>query len=239
MLPLALFLYIAILLTLTQVNSYAALAFVLLTSMVMKAYFPQIKGYIGEKRIHRVLEKLGEEYRIFNDIYVPKQDGQLTQVDHVVVSQYGVFVIETKNYSGWIFGSEKQKNWTQTIYKKKTRFYNPILQNNTHIKALQYFLDLGMTMHSIIVFSDAATLKFKEPFEKAVVIQNKDLRKTITQFTQYTIPAYQLSHIEQHLQTLVPATRKEKGVLKAKHLQHLKENAQTLKKSPPQQERKS
>ena len=139
MLPLALFLYIAILLTLTQVNSFAALAFVIVTSMVMKAYFPQIKGSIGEKRIHRVLEKLGEEYRIFNDIYVPKQDGQLTQVDHVVVSKYGVFVIETKNYSGWIFGSEKQKNWTQTIYKKKTRFYNPILQNNTHIKALQHF----------------------------------------------------------------------------------------------------
>ena len=68
MLPLALFLYIAILLTLTQVNSFAALTFVIVTSMVMKAYFPQIKGYIGEKRIHRVLEKLGEEYRIFNDI---------------------------------------------------------------------------------------------------------------------------------------------------------------------------
>ena len=239
MLPIALFLYIAILLILTQVNSFAALAFVIVTSMVMKAYFPQIKGYIGEKRIHRVLEKLGEEYRIFNDMYVPKQDGQLTQVDHVVVSKYGVFVIETKNYSGWIFGSEKQKNWTQTIYKKKTRFYNPILQNNTHIKALQYFLNMGMTMHSIIVFSDAATLKFKEPFEKAVVIQNKDLRKTITQFTQYTIPAYQLSYIEQRLQTLVLATRKEKGVLKAKHFQHLKENAQPSKKPSPQQERKS
>ena len=160
----------------------------------------------------------------------------MTQIDHVVVSKYGVFVIETKNYSGWIFGSEKQKNWTQTIYKKKTRFYNPILQNNTHIKALQYFLDMSMTMHSIIVFSDAATLKFKEPFEKAVVIQNKDLRKTITQFTQYTIPAYHLSYIEQRLQTLVPATRKEKGALKDKHLQHLKENAQPSKKSSPQQE---
>ena len=226
---LALFLYIVILLILSQVNSYIALAFVIVTTMGMKAYFPQIKGYIGEKRIHRVLDKLGEDYRIFNDIYVPKQDGQLTQVDHVVVSKYGVFVIETKNYSGWIFGSEKQKNWTQTIYKKKTRFYNPILQNNTHIKALQYFLDMGMTMHSIIVFADAATLKFKEPFEKAVVIQNRDLRKTITQFTQYTIPAYQLSYIEQRLQTLVPATRKEKSALKDKHRQHLKENAKVFK----------
>ena len=226
MLPLALFLYIAILLILTQVNSYAALAFMIVTAMVMKAYSPQIKGYIGEKRIHRVLEKLGEEYRIFNDLYVPKQDGQLTQVDHVVVSQYGVFVIETKNYTGWIFGSEKQKNWTQTIYKKKTRFYNPILQNYTHIKALQYYLNVDVPMHSIIVFSDEATLKFKEPFEKAVVIQNKDLRKTITQFTQYTISGHQLSYIGQRLQALVPATRKEKGALKDKHLQHLKENAQ-------------
>ena len=62
------------------------------------------------------------------------------QIDHVVVSIYGIFVIETKNYSGWIFGDENSQYWAQVIYKTKNRFYNPILQNRGHIKALQGLL---------------------------------------------------------------------------------------------------
>ena len=62
------------------------------------------------------------------------------QIDHVVVSRKGIFVLETKNYTGWIFGNENSQNWTQVIYKRKEKFYNPIWQNFDHIQALKEFL---------------------------------------------------------------------------------------------------
>lgn len=181
MLFIGLSLYIVVIFILVNVNVYVALGFIFVTSIILKSVFPQLKGYIGEKRIRKLLDSLGEEYTVFNDVYVPKKSGEMTQVDHVLLSPYGIFVIETKNYSGWIFGQEQQKYWTQTIYNKKSRFYNPILQNNTHIKALRQHLNIDVPMHSIVVFSNAATFRFKEPFLQAYVIQNKQLKRTIQQ----------------------------------------------------------
>ena len=87
---------------------------------------PAQKGKRGEKQVTGRLRKgLPDEYRILDDIYLPLPDGTTTQIDHIVVSQYGVFVVETKTYSGWIFGDEKSKEWTQSIYHKKSRFQNP------------------------------------------------------------------------------------------------------------------
>ena len=189
----------------------------------MKSVFPQLKGYVGEQRIRKLLDSLGEDYTVFNDIYVPKKDGKTTQIDHVLLSPYGIFVIETKNYTGWIFGQEQQKNWTQTIYNKKSRFYNPIMQNNTHVKALKHYADTDVPMQSIIVFSNAATLKFKEPFQQAHVIQNKQLKRTIQQYTVRQISAEQLSYISQLLKSLNPTTSKQKSEIKKQHLQHVKE----------------
>lgn len=84
-----------------------------------------------------MLRKLGDEYLIYHDFYVEKKDGKTAHIDHVVLSKYGIFVIETKNYKGWIFGNETQKNWMQVIYKKKTRFYNPIGSGAKISKQLQ------------------------------------------------------------------------------------------------------
>jgi hypothetical protein len=60
-----------------------------------------------------------------------------TQIDHIVVSNYGIFVIETKNYKGWIMGNEYDEYWRQVIYKRKEKLYNPIKQNYGHILALK------------------------------------------------------------------------------------------------------
>ena len=66
---------------------------------------PKQKGARGERRVaQRLRDGLPEEYRIMNDVYLPLPDGTTTQIDHIVVSQYGIFVVETKTYSGWIFG---------------------------------------------------------------------------------------------------------------------------------------
>lgn len=196
-----------------------------IAGIVWLAYLPQLKGNVGERRIQKLLESLGEDVKIFNDLYVPKKSGEMTQIDHVLLSSHGIFVIETKNYTGWIFGSENQRNWTQTIYKKKSRFYNPVMQNNTHIKALQNYLNMDVTLHSIIVFSNAATFKFKEPFQQAHVIQTKHLKRTIKQYTTQEISDEQFSRISKMLHTLIPETKQQKKEIKKRHLEHVKQIA--------------
>ncbi|MEK4131125.1 NERD domain-containing protein [Solibacillus sp. FSL W8-0474] len=198
--------------------------------IVFIAYLIQPKGAVGERRVSKLLESLGEEAMIFNDLYIPKKDGEMTQVDHVLLSAYGLFVIETKNYKGWIFGGETQRNWTQTIYKKRSRFYNPVMQNNTHLKALQHHLNMDVPVHSIIVFSDAATFKFKEPFQTAHVIQTKHLKRTIEQYKTQEISAEQLIRISKLLNALIPKTKQQKNEIKKQHLEHVKEIVNSKKK---------
>lgn len=217
--------YILVLVILLKVNTYVALGFIVITSLVSNAYLPQLKGYVGERRIRKILESLGEDVKVYNDLYVPKKNGEMTQIDHVLLSPHGIFVIETKNYTGWIFGSEDQRNWTQTIYKKKSRFYNPVMQNNTHIKALQNYLNMDVTFHSIIVFSNAATFKFNEPFQQAHVIQTKHLKRTIKQYTTQKISDEQLSRISKMLHTRIPETKQQKKEIKKRHLEHVKQIA--------------
>ncbi|REL30911.1 NERD domain-containing protein [Thalassotalea euphylliae] len=134
------------------------------------AYFkkklPQIKGRIGENLVIKGLEKHldRDEYTIINDVTLPLEDGGTTQVDHVVVSRFGIFIIETKNMSGWIFGNEKQAKWTQTIHRSKHQFQNPLRQNYKHTKTLSDLLDLPHELfHSVVVFTRNAELKTKFP----------------------------------------------------------------------------
>ena len=130
------------------------------------AALPSFKGWMGEWMICRGLNQLDTQvYRQFHDLYLPRPDGQgSTQLDHVVVSKFGIFVIETKNYKGWIFGSEKQRQWTQQIYRTKNRFQNPLHQNHLHVKALTQFLGIPEDrFHSLVFFIGGAEFKTPMP----------------------------------------------------------------------------
>ncbi|MCF1457093.1 MAG: NERD domain-containing protein [Shewanella sp.] len=123
------------------------------------------KGKLGEGLVGRQLEGLGDEYQVFHDITLPFDEGT-TQIDHVVVSPYGIFVVETKNYKGWIYGSAKQKQWTQKIYRHSSKFQNPLHQNYKHIKALQYHLNVPEAkFQSVIVFVGSCQFKTAMPAE--------------------------------------------------------------------------
>lgn len=126
---------------------------------------PKQKGKRGEKLVAGRLRKgLPDEYRILNDIYLPLPDGTTTQIDHIVVSQYGVFVVETKTYSGWIFGDEKSKDWSQSIYHKKSRFQNPMRQNYKHICALADNLRIDKPYFiGVVAFTGDCTFKTEMP----------------------------------------------------------------------------
>ncbi|EHI9243180.1 nuclease [Vibrio vulnificus] len=123
-----------------------------------------LKGVFGEFLVNRLLSKLPEsDYTLIKDVTLPTSDGT-TQIDHIVVSKYGVFVVETKNMKGWIFGSARQKQWTQKIYRHSSKFQNPLHQNYKHIKALETLLGCSEEhLHSVIVFIGDSTFKTEMP----------------------------------------------------------------------------
>jgi restriction system protein len=126
---------------------------------------PWFKGLFGEWLVKisakYLLDK--EIYHAIHNVTLETPDGT-TQIDHVFVSQYGIFVVETKNYTGWIFGSEHQPTWTQKIYKTTNKFQNPLRQNYKHLKALEAALDISIDkLHSVIVFVGGNTFKTDMP----------------------------------------------------------------------------
>lgn len=127
---------------------------------------------------HQIVELLANaldhnKYFIFNNLYLPSATIGTTQVDHVVVSQYGIFVIESKEYSGWIYANPNRKYWTQTTRTGgKFQFYNPLFQNFAHISAIKHQLGfLGNRIESVVVFS--GTCEFKTPKPKNVFYEHE------------------------------------------------------------------
>ncbi len=113
------------------------------------------KGWVGELKTKAAQKILldSKQYHSFNDVYVQAR-GRETQIDHIIVSKYGVFVVETKERKGWIFGSEKSAQWTQSLIGgKKVRFQNPLNQNYLHTKSLAENLGIAHSkIHSLVVF---------------------------------------------------------------------------------------
>lgn len=126
---------------------------------------PWFKGITGEFLVNTAarLFLAKDEYHLIKDVTLQTDDGT-TQIDHIIVSRYGVFVIETKNMKGWIFGSANQKTWTQKIYKHTHKFQNPLHQNYKHVKTLETLLDIpASAIHSLVVFVGDSTFKTELP----------------------------------------------------------------------------
>lgn len=127
--------------------------------------FAVFKGWLGETTVRAGLWFWldGKVYRRFHNLVIPSQ-GRTTQIDHVIVSPCGIFVIETKNMKGWIFGDEQSRQWTQIVFRRKTRFQNPLHQNFGHVKALAEFLNFpDFAFHSLVFFIGDSTFKTPMP----------------------------------------------------------------------------
>ncbi|MGP5202854.1 NERD domain-containing protein [Psychrobacter aquimaris] len=138
--------------------------------MSLKSSF---KGFLGETVINVAmwlkLEK--DVYHRLNGITLPLANGGSTQIDHIIVSVYGIFVIETKNYKGWIYGKETQRQWTQSFPNgSKYKFQNPLRQNYLHIKTLADLLGLELSyFHSMIAFIGECELKTRDELPEHVL----------------------------------------------------------------------
>lgn len=135
-----------------------------------------------------------------------------SQIDHVVVSRYGVFVIETKNYTGKIYGSENAEYWTEYfnwysrsrfrrgLHSQSYKFYNPIRQNHGHIRALRNVLKHygNIPYYSVIVFSDEA--EFKLVVDDAIITTWRHLRRDIMRVSEVALDDNQVYAIYQTIQ---------------------------------------
>lgn len=177
--------------------------------------------YLTYKNL-RYYEKEGAKF-LFN-LYIPKDSSRTTEIDVLMISPKGLFIFESKNYSGWIFGSENQRNWYQTLpqgrgHSHKESFYNPIMQNRTHIKHLKALLEADMPMRSIIAFSDRCTLKNVTVTDSDVRVINRCNVYSVVSSIIYSIPQNLLDEhqIAEIYKKLHPYTQVDSSA-KAKHV---------------------
>lgn len=154
---------------------------VLLTLCILsKIYYPKLRGIMGEFWVKLELKKLPKDkYIVLNDVMIKNESGT-HQIDHIVLSNYGVFVIEMKNYYGLIRGKEYDNKWCQYLGKTKNYFVNPIHQNYGHIKSLSDLLKLDEKYFiSIVCFSNQAKVDVKS---NSIVTQVDYLKNDILKF---------------------------------------------------------
>ena len=175
-----------------------------------------IKGWVGEMQgtLAKKIFLDADTYIDLNNITIPTSNGT-TQIDHVIVSRYGIFVVETKNMDGWIFGDEKSPQWTQSLFGKKYRFQNPLRQNYKHTKALSDYLGIEHDKFlSVVMFWGKS--EFKTPIPPnvmacgyssyiksftAVIFSDHEVQEIVTAINSGMLPKSWSTH-RQHVESL-------------------------------------
>ncbi|WP_095022061.1 nuclease-related domain-containing protein [Bacillus thuringiensis] len=186
---------------------------------VVKKHVPKWKGKAGEKLVKRILSKLyPKSYFVLHNVTVYTEYGDTTQIDHIVIAETGVFVVETKNYEGWIYGNEKSARWTQGIFRKKSSFQNPFRQNYKHIKAIEWVMEQQLPCISIAAFHPKCSLKRVDVHSKGKhALYYNDLKTCIESYTEVQLTNDEVQHI---YQTMLRANITDKGIEK-KHVKYL------------------
>ncbi|PFN63918.1 nuclease-related domain-containing protein [Bacillus thuringiensis] len=168
---------------------------------VVKKHVPKWKGKAGEKLVKRILSKLDpKSYFVLHNVTVYTEFGDTTQIDHIVIAETGVFVVETKNYEGWIYGSEKAARWTQGIFRKKSSFQNPFRQNYKHIKAIEWVMEQQLPCIPIAVFHQKCSIKRVNVHSKDKhVLYYNHLKSCIESYTEVQLTNDEVNHIYQNM----------------------------------------
>ena len=184
-------------------------------------------GNYGEYLTYKKLCKYEEQgARFLFNCYLPRKKDETTEIDVMMIANSGIYVFESKNYSGWIFGSEKSRSWTQTLpngkKSRKERFYNPIMQNRTHIKWLQNIIGTDIPVYSIIVFSERCTIKKMDLVSSDVKVIKRDcLQRVVKEIEKENTQKLTKDQIFQLYEQLYPYTQVDDEV-KKKHIENIK-----------------
>ena len=195
------------------------------------------RGKFGEYAISKRLKNLKGTKRFLFNIYIPKEDNkeETTEIDVILLHNSGIYVMESKNYSGWIFGSETKTNWTQSLaYKgrsKKNKFLNPIIQNKVNLKHLAHFLkshDINNALYSYIVFSERCTLKkIKLTTKDHIVINRYNILKAVNNQIKVSKENLSEEEITNIYNILYPCTQVSKE-LKLTHIENINKKKKTI-----------
>lgn len=154
------------------------------------------RGKRGEEAVSAILGGTieGRQY-VFND-YTIEKDGKTSQIDHILINKFGIFVIETKNYSGNIYGSEEQQEWTQVLSygRVKNKLYNPVKQNASHVYKIKSVIR-KYPIHSLVVFVQNNVENINSP----IVIPATKLRQAVNSGT----PVLDAEQMREIYETLV------------------------------------
>ena len=196
----------------------------LLPLFLLIAFFKSanFKGALGEWAVNRKSTRALDKsyYHLIKDVTLPTEDGGTTQIDHIIVSRYGIFVVETKNMQGWIFGGEQQPTWTQKLYKQSFKFQNPLRQNYKHLKTLQACLDVELKhLHSVIVFTGDCTFKTEMP---ANVVRSGGYIRYIKSMTDVVLSETQ---VQEYIAAIGAGRLAPSLATRQAHIQHLKSAA--------------
>lgn len=165
---------------------YFTIGFILLIlGILIDIYYPKFRGFMGEFWLKLELKKLPKnKYKLLNDIMIEDEKGT-HQIDHIVLSKYGIFVIEMKNYYGLIIGNQYKEKWYQYLGKNKYTFHNPMYQNYGHIKALSNVLKLNEELFiPITCFSNQVKLKVTS---NKPVVQVDTINRNILKYNEEII----------------------------------------------------
>ena len=155
-------------------------------TVILSIFYKKIVGAAGEFWVRRELKKLPKEYLVINNLLL-RYNNKTCQIDHLVISKYGIFVIETKQYNGYIKGNDFDKNWEQKFKKKIYYLHNPIHQNYGHVQVLKEILKLEESIFiPFVCISSRAKVNVKS--KKVVLIE--DLLKTILNYKEEQIVYY-------------------------------------------------
>jgi uncharacterized FlaG/YvyC family protein len=192
------------------------------------------KGKYGEYLSFNKLEKIKGNHKILTNVYLPKGNEETIEIDLVYIHETGIYILESKNYSGWIFGDEKNEYWMHTLKnRQKEKFYNPLWQNNTHIEYLKKLLKIDENyIKSIIVFSERCTIKtIVGDSENVKVINRYNLNKIIEKGTHNSPNVFSMNRItelydELKSYTCISVGIKESNIKQVQEEQATKDNYQ-------------
>lgn len=194
---------------------YWIIMFIFLIIIISYIFFyPKLIGLIGEHWTKQELRKLPKDkYKLLNNIMI-SVNGKTHQIDHILVSEYGIFVIETKQYNGYITGGKYDKNWVRHIGKKKIYYTNPIRQNYGHVKSICELLNIDESMvFNIVCIPSTAKLKIKHDGE---LVRNININKKILSYNKVII-----NDVDNIVDTIVSNNIKDKEI-KKEHISNIK-----------------
>ena len=205
---------------------------ILLAVLIAKRRTPEARGQRGEESVFSMLSRIAEKRGgyIINDVILPNGN-RTAQIDHIYISQYGVFVIETKNYSGRIYGDEESTYWTQVLGygNVKNKLFSPLKQNATHIYAIKKIIGQDVKITPMVIFVKGNTRYIKSDNvytmrEAANIIASSPERFSISQIsTWYGKLNYYVEH---------PIATKEE------HIQHVKQKSASVEEENNKRNRK-